>query len=162
MLLRVELLSSGSHGRSSSVGESESVVTQCPTLCDPMDCSPPGSSVRGILQARVLEWDAMPSSRGSSQPREAPGFPAGQTDSSPSDPPGSFSTHLTLPLSLWHSFWEAQSQICSYSWNRLCSYSLCLISLPSSLHSYPGSSLLASLFSVKAKCAALDNFCKML
>ena len=34
------------------------------TLCDPMDCSPPGSSVHGILQARTLEWDAMASSRG--------------------------------------------------------------------------------------------------
>ena len=33
----------------------------CPTLCDPMDCSPPGSSVHGILQARVLEWGAVPS-----------------------------------------------------------------------------------------------------
>ena len=39
------------------------------TLCDPMDRSPPGSSVRGILQARILEWVARPSSRGSSQPR---------------------------------------------------------------------------------------------
>ena len=39
------------------------------TLFDPMDCSPPGSSVHGILQARILEWVAMPSSRGSSQPR---------------------------------------------------------------------------------------------
>ena len=35
----------------------------------PMDCSPPGSSVHGILQARILEWVAVPSSRGSSQPR---------------------------------------------------------------------------------------------
>ena len=42
----------------------------CPTLCDPMDCSPPGSSVHGILQARILEWVAMPSCRGSSQPRD--------------------------------------------------------------------------------------------
>ena len=42
----------------------------CPILCDPMDCSPPGSSVRGILQVRILEWIAMPSSRGSSQPRD--------------------------------------------------------------------------------------------
>ena len=41
----------------------------CPTLCDPMGCSPPGSSVHGILQARILEWVAMPSSRGSSRPR---------------------------------------------------------------------------------------------
>ena len=39
-------------------------------LCDPMDCSPPGSSVRGILQERILEWVAMPSSRGSSQPSD--------------------------------------------------------------------------------------------
>ena len=37
-----------------------------PTLCDPMDCSPPGSSVHGILQARTLQWVAIPSSRGSS------------------------------------------------------------------------------------------------
>ena len=42
----------------------------CPTLCNPMDCSPPGSSVHGILQARILEWVAMPSSRGYSQPRD--------------------------------------------------------------------------------------------
>ena len=41
----------------------------CLTLCDPMDCSPPGSSVHGTLQARLLEWVAMPSSRGSSWPR---------------------------------------------------------------------------------------------
>ena len=43
-----------------------------PTLCDPMDCSPPGSSVRGILPAKILEWVAIPSSRGSSQPRDGP------------------------------------------------------------------------------------------
>ena len=40
------------------------------TLCDPVDCSPPGSSVHGVLQARILEWAAMPSSRGTSQPRD--------------------------------------------------------------------------------------------
>ena len=46
-------------------------VTQpCLTVCDPMNCSPPGSSVHGILQARILEWIAMPFSRGSSQPRD--------------------------------------------------------------------------------------------
>ena len=40
--------------------KSESEVTQsCPTLRDPMDCSPPGSSVHGIFQARVLEWGAI-------------------------------------------------------------------------------------------------------
>ena len=37
-----------------------SVAQSYPTLCDPMDCSPPGSSVHGILQAIILEWDAIP------------------------------------------------------------------------------------------------------
>ena len=46
------------------------VVQSCPTLCHPMECSPPGSSVHGILQARILEWVAVPFSRGSSQPRD--------------------------------------------------------------------------------------------
>ena len=46
------------------------VAQLCPTLCDPMDCSPPGSSVHGILQARILEWVAIPFSRGSSQPKD--------------------------------------------------------------------------------------------
>ena len=46
------------------------LLQSCPTLCDPVDCSPPGSSVHGILQARKLEWVAMLSSRGSSQPRD--------------------------------------------------------------------------------------------
>ena len=41
-----------------------------PTLCRPMNYSPPDPSVHGILQARILEWDAMPSSRGSSPPRD--------------------------------------------------------------------------------------------
>ena len=41
----------------------------CPTLCDPIDYSPPGFSVHGILQERILEWVAMPSSRESSRPR---------------------------------------------------------------------------------------------
>ena len=59
-----------SPGKSTGVGchfllqcmkvKSESDVAQsCPTLCDPMDCSPPGSSVHGIFQARVLEWGAI-------------------------------------------------------------------------------------------------------
>ena len=51
-------------------GKKESEVAQsCPTVCNPMDCSPPGSSVHGIFQARVLEWVAISFSRGSSQPR---------------------------------------------------------------------------------------------
>ena len=42
-------------------------LQSCLTLCDPMDCTLPNSSVPGILQARILEWDAKPSSRGSSR-----------------------------------------------------------------------------------------------
>ena len=45
-------------------------LQSCPTLCDPMDGSPPVSSVHGVLQARTLGWVAMPSSRGSSRPRD--------------------------------------------------------------------------------------------
>ena len=48
--------------------ESE-VAQSCPTLCNPMDCSLPGSSVHGIFQAIVLEWIAISFSRGSSQSR---------------------------------------------------------------------------------------------
>ena len=47
-----------------------SVTQSCSTLCDPVDWSSPGSSVHGILQARILEWVAVPSSRGSSWPRD--------------------------------------------------------------------------------------------
>ena len=42
----------------------------CPSLCEPMDCRLLGSSAHGILQARILEWVAIPFSRGSSQPRD--------------------------------------------------------------------------------------------
>ena len=55
----------------------------CPTLCDPMDWM-----VHGILQARILEWVAVPSSSGSSQPRSQNGYPVLQADSLPAEPPG--------------------------------------------------------------------------
>ena len=46
------------------------VTKLCPTLCDPMDCSPPGPSVHGISQTRILEWVAISFSRASSRPRD--------------------------------------------------------------------------------------------
>ena len=46
------------------------VVQSCPTLCSPMDYSPPGSSVRGVLQARILEWVAIPFAVRFSLPRD--------------------------------------------------------------------------------------------
>ena len=45
-------------------------LQSCPTHCDPMDCSPLGFSVHGILQARILEWVAITCARGSSLPRD--------------------------------------------------------------------------------------------
>ena len=55
----------------SNIPKVKVIVTQlCLILGDPMDYSPPGSSVHEFLQARILEWVAMPSSRGSSQPRD--------------------------------------------------------------------------------------------
>ena len=67
-------------------------VWKFPTPCNPVDCNLPGSSVHGILQARILEWIAIPFSRGSSPssscPREKPASPVLQADSLTSEPPG--------------------------------------------------------------------------
>ena len=52
------------------VSEYSEVTQLRPSLCDPMDCTLPGSSLHGILQARVLEWVAIFFSRGSSRPRD--------------------------------------------------------------------------------------------
>ena len=65
-------------------------LQSCPTLCDSMHCGPPGSSVHGTLQARILGWVTMPSSRRSSPPNNrtwSPESPALQADSLPLAPP---------------------------------------------------------------------------
>ena len=67
---------------------SESVSRSCPTLRDPMDSSTPGSFVHGILQARILEWVAIPSPGDLSDLGIKPGSPTSQADSLPSEPPG--------------------------------------------------------------------------
>ena len=64
------------------------VVKSCLTLCTPMDYRPPGSSEHGVLQARTLEWVAIPFSGDLANPRIEPGTPALQADSLPSEPPG--------------------------------------------------------------------------
>ena len=61
------------------------VAQLCPSLCDPVDCSPPDSSVHGILQARILEWIAISFSGDLSDPGIKPGSPALQADSLPSE-----------------------------------------------------------------------------
>ena len=63
------------------------VAKSCLTLGNPRDCSLPGSSVHGILQARILEWVAIPFSRNLPNPGIEPQSPALQVDSSTSDPP---------------------------------------------------------------------------
>ena len=60
----------------------------CPTLCDPMDCSPPGSSVQGVLQARILEWVAIPFSRDLPDSGIEPGSPALAGGFFTTEPPG--------------------------------------------------------------------------
>ena len=80
------------------------LVTQsCLILCDPKDCSPPGSSVHGILQPRTLEWVAMPSSRDLPDPGLEPASPkslASRADSLPLSHGGSPHTRLCCVLCL--------------------------------------------------------------
>ena len=67
-----------------------SVAQPCSTFCDPMDCSPQGSSVHGILQARMLEWGFCPwdSPGDLPDPGMEPASSAFQADPLPSEPPG--------------------------------------------------------------------------
>ena len=78
------------------------VIQLCPTLCDPMDCSPPGSSVHGILQGRILEGITISSSWGSSRPRDQTCIccvsPALQADSFPSEPSEKPNVHIVKAI----------------------------------------------------------------
>ena len=86
----------------SNVFKSVLVIQSCLTLCDPVDCSLLGSSLHGILLEGILEWVAIPFSRGSSQPRDrtqiSPRSPALQSDSLPSEPPRKSLTMVYLIL----------------------------------------------------------------
>ena len=86
--IRLIIFFAAEDGEALWVSEWVIVAQLCPTLCDPMDCSTPGSSVCGILQARIQEWVAILFSRGSSRPRDQTQFPALQADSLQSEPPG--------------------------------------------------------------------------
>ena len=108
LVLQLKLLQSRSIFTSFAAVQSLSYVQ---LFCDPMDCSPPGSSVRGTSQARILEWVAISSSRGSSPPRDrtrvywlfciAGGFFT-------TDPPGkSFHIHKTIQSHPHDHYWAA-------------------------------------------------------
>ena len=96
------------------------LVTQsCLTLCDPTDCSLPGSSIYGVLQVKILEWLAIPFSSEYSQPRDQWQVSELQADSSLSEPPGIISygkwkSILSGPdlisLSPWTEFFPFLSQ----------------------------------------------------
>ena len=73
----------------------------CRALCDPMDCSLPGSSVHGILQATILEWIAIPFSGDLPNPGFESASSVLQADSLPSEPPGkNFSYYIDYGISL--------------------------------------------------------------
>ena len=88
---KTEIISSNSSVHEESESESE-VAQLCPTLCDPMDGSLPGSTVLGIFQARILEWAAISFSGDHPHPGIEPGSPALQTDALPSELPGNPNT----------------------------------------------------------------------
>ena len=83
------------------------VAQSCLTLCDPMDCSLPGSSVHGILQARILEWVVIPFSRGSSWPRDRTWISRIQADSLPSETPKK-STHTIKGVQTEGIMWSLE------------------------------------------------------
>ena len=108
------------------------LVTQlCLALCDPMDCSPPSSSVHGMLQARILEWVAT-SSRGSSQPRDQTHISCISADSSPSEPPGE--TLMALLTKLSQDF--SKSNVNPRHLGILLKYRFCFGVRPETLHLY--------------------------
>ena len=85
------------------------VAQLCPTLCNHMDCSPPESSVHEISQARILEWVAVSSSRGSSQPKDRTASPALAGGFFTTEPPGKpqsrsgcMQISCAIPLHGWH------------------------------------------------------------
>ena len=87
--------------RTISISMLACMLQSCLTVCDPVDCNPTGSSVHGILQARILERVAVLSCRGSSQPRDLIRFlmsPALQADSLPAKLPGKPQCHMGSPI----------------------------------------------------------------
>ena len=96
----------------------------CPTLCDPIDGSPPGSSVPGILQARTLEWVAISFSNACMHAKSLQSCPT-LCDPMDSSPPG-FSVHETLQARILE--WVAisfSSTFCSFPNILLCLYLYC-------------------------------------
>ena len=129
-----------------------------PTLCNPVDCSPPNSSDHGILQARILEWVAISFSRGSSQTRVEPWSATLQVDSLPAEPPGKLKNTGVCSLFLLQQIYPTQE----LNWGLLpCRWSLYQLSYQGSpffikfpMKQDSNSTIVACLFCIKhhAKC----------
>ena len=102
------------------------VAQWCPALCEPMDCSPAGSSGQGILRTRILEWVAISFSRGSSQPRIKLRSPTLQANSLPPEPPGVFAYFDYFSLFLFLDLHCSSSLLLAFFF----SYSLACVKFP--------------------------------
>ena len=91
------------------------VAQSCPTLCDPMDCSLPGSSVHGIFQARVLEWVAISFSRDPPNPGIEHGLPHCRQTLLPSEPPGK---HMQRLYKRWPVRMDSQTVGMDCGWHQ--------------------------------------------
>ena len=107
-----------------------SVTTRC--LCNPMNSSPPGSSIHGSPQARTLEWAATPSSRGSPQPRDRTRVCCVAGRFSTAEPPGSPETGGCQPESLLPSVHRGCAGV-----GHMLYFSASLVISPGGLHPHP-------------------------
>ena len=111
----------------------------CLTLCDPMDYSPPGSSVRGILQVRILEWIAISFSRGSSWLREWTLVCRFFITAPPPDSLNGTSLHTQVPIQKWGHPWFLLPLIYSHPICPLSPFlsfhlNTCPLNLPTACH----------------------------
>ena len=97
------------------------VSQSCLALCSPLDCSPPSSSVHGIFQARVLQWVAIPFSRGSSRPRDQTCISSDSCTAGgffTAEPPGEVPDYLLGNISSLYLFMGAMKNL-SRGWKSL-------------------------------------------
>ena len=107
---------------------SAQLFSVCLTLCVPLDCNPPGSSVHGIFQARILEWVAIFSSREhlpdpGIEP-VSPASPALQVDSLPTEPLGKLFLHNSFPINVGSVWWQNNKKCLSPNPENLWLYSV--------------------------------------
>ena len=88
------------------------VAKSCQTLCNPMNCSLPGFSVHGILQARILKWVDISFSRGSSQPRDQTHVSCLTGRFSTTEPSREAPVYLTISLLFWRRNWDSLLALC--------------------------------------------------